>query len=522
MKNINATLQAAIADGTIATAVKLTSDLDGDVVGFTNFDYEVNLDGTTYKPAPGLQRIVMALRNNAEVSNQEFTSAWVVDLPDTELYEGKWDNALIEVSKFNWEIPTVPPAPDAVEFNSNTWLQENAPSGITGGKQMTFSCWFFMDSLPGTYQYLLSFGDGATADRVRVWVQSDGSIQYECEDSLGFSAVHHTSDTGMVSSGQWNHVIISCDVENSLSHIYINNVAATTSPVAISDRTIDFTTNYIFLGRGNPIWNAFLGHMTEVWFDPSYIDITNATNRSGFIFNECSPANLGSDGSGPTGSQPYIYQTGEASDWTGVNNKGSMGPWDSYTGSWTNSDEEPAQLCSPTSQGTIPVFKGRLGQIQWSEDGFRADIHSLMRELQQPVGVQVTTNCRHQLFSQSGDELIGYCGVNKVSHTYAGSVTSIDVQKLKFDISTSQPDGWFSNGTIRFTTGNNSNIEREVKTQTGTNIELFRTFPYTIQIGDQYEIYTGCDKTYATCKSKFSNGAQYGGFPHIRNEVNFK
>jgi uncharacterized phage protein (TIGR02218 family) len=33
--------------------------------------------------------------------------------------------------------------------------------------------------------------------------------------------------------------------------------------------------------------------------------------------------------------------------------------------------------------------------------------------------------------------------------------------------------------------------------------------------GDTFEVVAGCDRTFATCKSKFNNVRNFRGFPHI-------
>ena len=36
-------------------------------------------------------------------------------------------------------------------------------------------------------------------------------------------------------------------------------------------------------------------------------------------------------------------------------------------------------------------------------------------------------------------------------------------------------------------------------------IELFLNMPFTIQVGDEFRVYAGCDKRLATCRDKFDN-----------------
>jgi len=44
---------------------------------------------------------------------------------------------------------------------------------------------------------------------------------------------------------------------------------------------------------------------------------------------------------------------------------------------------------------------------------------------------------------------------------------------------------------------------------------LFDAMPRALQVGDTYSVYAGCDKLFSTCKTKFSNGVNFRGEPHI-------
>jgi hypothetical protein len=66
---------------------------------------------------------------------------------------------------------------------------------------------------------------------------------------------------------------------------------------------------------------------------------------------------------------------------------------------------------------------------------------------------------------------------------------------------------WFNYGIITWITGENAGLKGEVKdwVQSTGAIELFLPMPYTIAIGDLFDITPGCDKRHATCKDKFDN-----------------
>lgn len=197
------------------------------------------------------------------------------------------------------------------------------------------------------------------------------------------------------------------------------------------------------------------------------------------------------------------------------------------SGKWDNANVESAIISwENTSWGKLITFKGNIGVIQWTDEGFRADIQNYMRNLNKNIGDVVTANCRHQLFSTTGK--IGFCGVNKASFTDTSSVTNIISQKLKFVIVPSgQVHNWATNGQIKFTSGANAGLTYHIKKHNvfqedinSETIELFLPTLAPIALGTTFEFYAGCDHTYDTCKSKFSNGINFGGFPHLQTDVN--
>jgi uncharacterized phage protein (TIGR02218 family) len=176
------------------------------------------------------------------------------------------------------------------------------------------------------------------------------------------------------------------------------------------------------------------------------------------------------------------------------------------------------------SIGTLTIFSGDLGLIEWTEEGFKADIQSAMRRLRKNIGFEVTAACRHELFSQPGTTTIGACRLAAASYTKTGSVQAITTPRMKFTIgSTGWAAGFATNGKITFTSGLNNGLSYEVKTHlSGDVIELMIPTFAQVAVGDTYSLQAGCDKTWATCGSKFNNQINFGGFPHIKQDVNFQ
>lgn len=84
------------------------------------------------------------------------------------------------------------------------------------------------------------------------------------------------------------------------------------------------------------------------------------------------------------------------------------------------------------------------------------------------------------------------------------------------------PDAWFTQGFLTWSGGDNTDLTMEVsKFQNGGSpnidyrVSLFLDMPYTIQVGDTFEITVGYNRTFTQCINKFANGVNFGGFPHL-------
>lgn len=174
------------------------------------------------------------------------------------------------------------------------------------------------------------------------------------------------------------------------------------------------------------------------------------------------------------------------------------------------------------SAGKVVVFVGKVGNIKWTQDGMQVEFVSSMKDLERVMGETFTAGCRHELFGTAKAGKVGFCGVNPASYTFTGTVGSITTAKWKFAYTgpaAAQPDGYFNNGVITFTSGLNAGLSVPIKSNAGDVFELFLRSFAIIAPGDTFSVKAGCDKTLETCKTKFNNVANFGGFPHINAEV---
>lgn len=160
------------------------------------------------------------------------------------------------------------------------------------------------------------------------------------------------------------------------------------------------------------------------------------------------------------------------------------------------------------TQGTVPLRTGWLGEVTLKNHQFVAEVRGLTQRLAQNIGELYSPSCRAKL----GDTR---CKVNMATHIFTGSVTGI-VSNLQFiDTARTQTAGFFTSGTVSFTSGPCAGISMEVKEYTVGNIILALPLPFALTVGNSYSITRGCDKTFATCSGVFANAVNFRGEPHV-------
>ena len=162
------------------------------------------------------------------------------------------------------------------------------------------------------------------------------------------------------------------------------------------------------------------------------------------------------------------------------------------------------------TQGVVSLRRGWLGQVTSAGTHYVAELRGMHDLLQRPVGDTYTPECRFDL----GDT---NCGINLTALTVTGSVTSVTDNANFIDTAQIAATGVYAYGKVTWLAGANAGQSMEVKAWDGIGqiITLWLPMSQAIQVGDTYSVTPGCDKRFATCKSSFSNGANFGGFPHV-------
>lgn len=160
------------------------------------------------------------------------------------------------------------------------------------------------------------------------------------------------------------------------------------------------------------------------------------------------------------------------------------------------------------ASGEYAVVRGHIGQVSTDSPSFSAEFLGLAKALDKNIGRVITASCPYTL----GDS---ECTKNLAAFTYTGTLDAVDSSGLVLtDAARTEATGWFNFGKITMTSGLSSGFTQDIKSSTSAGvITLHGTLPYGAAIGDSYTMVAGDDKTKATCKDKFDNLINFGGFP---------
>jgi uncharacterized phage protein (TIGR02218 family) len=119
-------------------------------------------------------------------------------------------------------------------------------------------------------------------------------------------------------------------------------------------------------------------------------------------------------------------------------------------------------------------------------------------------------SCNNTLFDNR-------CGLIKSSFTITASVLSMSGNQITVD-DDGYADSFLKSGIIAIPSFN----EKRLILDNISNV-ITVVLPFSnLVVSDTVELSVGCDHSFATCKSKFSNGRRFGGFPYIPKDNPFQ
>ena len=158
--------------------------------------------------------------------------------------------------------------------------------------------------------------------------------------------------------------------------------------------------------------------------------------------------------------------------------------------------------------GRIELVHGELGDVNMRSAGFTADLRGLTAALDCPVVEQTSPECRAEL----GDKR---CRVDTAPRVRLTRVVEV-VHEVDLIVDSASAEAQaYAYGRLRWLTGRNSGFESAIRSSVGARLTL-REAPFFVpSAGDLVEIHEGCDKSFATCRSRFANSENFRGEPHL-------
>jgi uncharacterized phage protein (TIGR02218 family) len=161
----------------------------------------------------------------------------------------------------------------------------------------------------------------------------------------------------------------------------------------------------------------------------------------------------------------------------------------------------------------VLMRKGAIGQVVRNGSAFQAELRGLAHILNQPVGRAFGHLCDADL----GD---ARCTLALAGLTASGAVAlATDARRFTATGLGGYAQDYFTGGRLSFTSGANAGRAMEVKRHgvsgAAVSLELWQAMSEPVMPGDGFSVSAGCDKQFSTCKMKFSNIANFRGFPYM-------
>ena len=205
----------------------------------------------------------------------------------------------------------------------------------------------------------------------------------------------------------------------------------------------------------------------------------------------------------------------DAQDAEGVLTSDRITETDILDGRWDNAEVEVWRVNWADTGQRVLMRRGAIGQIRRGRLAFVAEVRSLAHVLGQTVGRTFQATCDAAL----GD---GRCGVDLEDPAFMGTGAVIDLLRDRAFTASGLAGfeaGWFSFGTVEWTSGANAGRLTEVLGHDVTDgiavLTLLEAPVRAIAENDSFTIRAGCDKRMETCGAKFANTVNFRGFPHI-------
>jgi uncharacterized phage protein (TIGR02218 family) len=154
------------------------------------------------------------------------------------------------------------------------------------------------------------------------------------------------------------------------------------------------------------------------------------------------------------------------------------------------------------------LVRGELGDVSAKANAFEAELRGPTALLDRPVVEQTSPECRAEL----GDKR---CRVDMAGRVRVSRIAAVpEEETVEVADPAIEPEG-YAYGRLRWISGPNSGLESSILACAGTKLTLREPPHFAPAPGDLVELHEGCDRSFATCRARFGNAANFRGEPHL-------
>lgn len=160
------------------------------------------------------------------------------------------------------------------------------------------------------------------------------------------------------------------------------------------------------------------------------------------------------------------------------------------------------------------ILTATVNSAQWSGSEATLECESpMIVALRSGLRHRYQTQCRHALYSRG-------CGVVSADFDIDYTFVQLELEGSRVKVAASGPPaiGYFVGGVLqiggerRLILSHSSVVE---SSSHFVSFDIARPFSVTIEVDDAVKAFAGCDHDVATCRVKFDNLPNFGGFPVI-------
>lgn len=188
---------------------------------------------------------------------------------------------------------------------------------------------------------------------------------------------------------------------------------------------------------------------------------------------------------------------------------------DLVAGRWDGASVEVRLVDWQDPSSTVLLDSGIVGEVRRAGTAFTAELRGPAHRLDEPRGRLFQAACSADL----GD---GRCRIPLADARWSGRGTVMATDGERFLVASGLggfAPGLFTGGRLAFAGGDKDGLSVEVQlhrvTAAGAELTLWEPMPLPLATGDAFVVTAGCDRQFATCRDRFSNTANFRGFPHI-------